>query len=155
MTRQESADWTPGEEASPVLKEGTSTWTMNGQPCGPEFAGLSAQERRIAHTFVTSYPSMFVVAHIDYVRTVELQPLDPERVLLRAQWLFLPETLSQPDFDLRNVTDFATAVLMEDGAACELNQRGVKSSRYAGGRLMPQEFDVHGFQAWVLEQVGD
>ena len=88
-----------------------------------------------------------------YKRQVQLLPLEPERVLLRAQWLFLPETLAQPDFDLANVTDFATTVLLEDGAACELNQQGLRSSRYDGGRLMPQEFDVHGFQAWVLSQI--
>ena len=153
MTRQEAADWSPGEGPRPALKEGTSTWTMNGQPCGPEFADLSDEERHLAHNFVTAYPSMFIVAHVDYVRTVQLVPLEPERVLLRAQWLFLPETLAQPDFDLANVTDFATTVLLEDGAACELNQQGLRSSRYDGGRLMPQEFDVHGFQAWVLSQI--
>ena len=155
MTRQEAADWRPDEGPRRVLKEGTSTWTMNGQPCGPTFPDLSDEERHLAHNFVTAYPSMFIVAHVDYVRTVQLVPLDPERVLLRAQWLFLPETLAQPDFDLANVTDFATTVLLEDGAACELNQQGLRSSRYDGGRLMPQEFDVHGFQAWVLSQIED
>lgn len=153
MTRQEAANWTENDDRSPILKEGTSTWTINGQPCGPEFPQLSEAERALAHTFVTSYPSMFVVAHIDYVRTVSLEPLDPERVRLKAEWLFSPETLAQPDFDLANVTDFATTVLQEDGAACEMNQAGLKSSRYQGGTLMPQEFDVHGFQQWVSQQI--
>ena len=40
--------------------------------------------------------------------------------------------------------------MKEDGEACEINQRGLKSSKFTHGRLMPEEFDVYGFQQWVL-----
>jgi Rieske 2Fe-2S family protein len=40
-------------------------------------------------------------------------------------------------------------VLTQDGAACEMNQRGLRNPRFAQGTLMPQEFDVHRFQEWV------
>jgi Rieske 2Fe-2S family protein len=48
------------------------------------------------------------VAHVDYVRAVSHPPLSPEETELTAEWLFAPETLAQPDFDLANVVDFAT-----------------------------------------------
>ncbi len=157
MSAQEAPDWTPDAETGPVLKEGARTWSMDGKPCGPEFANLTAQERASGHTFVTLYPTMFIVAHVDYARAVSLTPLGPEQTRLTAEWLFLPETLAQPGFDLARVTDFATTVLLQDGAACEMNQRGLRSSRHRHGRLMPQEFDIHRFHHWVqsrLDQAG-
>ena len=122
---------------------------MNGMPCGPEFAGLTTAEREAGQTFVTLLPTMFVVAHVDYVRVVSLHPLGPERTALKAEWLFPAATLAAPGFDLGNVVNFADLVMMQDGAACEMNQRGLHSERFERGRLMPQEFDVFRFQEWV------
>jgi Rieske 2Fe-2S family protein len=153
MSAQEAPDWVPGADTGPVLKDGAQTWTMNGQPCGPEFPGLTDQERASGHTFVTLYPSMFIVAHVDYARVVSLTPLGPEQTRLTAEWLFPAETLAQPGFDLAAVTDFATTVLLQDAAACEMNQRGLRSQRYRSGRLMPQEFDIHRFHTWVLDRI--
>lgn len=153
MSEQEASDWQPGAATAPVLKDGARSWTVDGQPCGPEFPGLTAQERANGHNFVTLYPTMFIVAHVDYVRAVSLTPLAAEKTRLTAEWLFLPETLAQPGFDLAHVTDFATTVLLQDGAACEMNQRGLQSSRHERGRLMPQEFDIHRFHHWVLSRL--
>ncbi len=98
---------------------------------------------------------MFIVAHVDYARAVSLTPLGPERTRLTAEWLFPRDTLAQPGFDLARVTDFATTVLLQDGAACEMNQRGLHASRHKHGRLMPQEFDIHRFHQWVLSRIGE
>jgi Rieske 2Fe-2S family protein len=153
MSDPEASDWVPGQGRGHALKEGARSWTQDGKACGPEFPDLTEAQRATAHNFVTLYPTMYVVAHVDYVRAVSLVPLGPERTHLRAEWLFLPETLEQPGFDLASVTDFATTVISEDGAACEMNQRGLRSPRYTHGRLMPQEFDIHTFHRWVLSQL--
>ena len=154
MSEAERKNKPGGAELSP-LKEGAQTWTANGQPCGPEFPNLTTTERRTAHNFVTLYPSAFIVAHVDYVRSVTLTPLGPEKTKLRAEWLFLPEAMAAPGFDLKNVTEFATLVMEQDGAACELNQKGIASPAYERGRLMPEEFDIHNFHKWVLAEMGD
>ena len=143
MAANEAPDWVPATEAGTRLKPGAATWTMSGKPCGPAFTGLSPEELARGQTFVTLLPTMYVVAHVDYVRAVSLQPLGPERTRLRAEWLFTAETLAAPGFDLASVTDFASMVMLQDGAACEMNQRGLKSTAYTAGRLMPQEYDVH------------
>ncbi len=154
MAANEAPGWTPEDhEQGTVLKAGARTWSMDGTACGPEFPNLSPHERERGQTFVTFYPTGYVVAHVDYVRVVTLRPVGPERTELRAEWLFPEQTLKSPGFDLGKVTDFATMVMLQDGAACEMNQRGLKSSAYSGGRLMPQEFDVHGFQNWVRRQL--
>jgi Rieske 2Fe-2S family protein len=138
---------------TPTLRDGAQTWSMTGAPCGPVFPTLTDAERAEGHRFVTLWPTMFIVAHVDYVRFVTLTPLGPEETHLRAEWLFPPETLAQPGFDHRAVTDFAKIVLQQDGDACELNQRGIRNTAYRQGTLMPQEFDIAHFHAWVRQRL--
>ena len=153
MAANETPGWAAGAPAGPVLKHGARSWTMSGAPCGPEFPRLTAEERDRVFTFVTIYPTMFVVAHVDYVRAVTVTALGPECTRLTAEWLFSPETLAQPGFDAAEVARFATLVLDQDGAACEMNQRGLRSGKFERGRLMPQEFDILKFHNWVRGQM--
>ncbi len=150
MAAAEHPDLDP---TAPILSGTAQTWTVSGSTCGPVFPRLSDTERRAGHFFVTLYPTAFIVAHVDYVRIVSLLPLGPEAVRLRAEWLFAADTMAAAGFDLADVTDFATMVMLQDAAACEMNQRGLRSRRFAEGRLMPQEFDVHAFQNWVRAQM--
>ena len=80
---------------------------------------------------------------------IRVIPNGPETTRLRAEWLFLPETLAQPGFDIEAVTSFAATVLREDGEACEMNQKGLRAGRFRAGRLMPQEFDIFRFHEWI------
>ncbi len=153
MAANERQDWTPSTPAGPGLKAGAESWTMSGAPCGPVFPDLTNKERRAGYTFVTLWPSAFVVAHVDYVRTVRLEPLGPDRTRLIAEWHFVRETLAQPGFDAARVADFAKIVLGQDGDACEMNQRGIASPAYERGRLMPEEYEIHRFHQWVLREM--
>ena len=145
MSPEETTGWT----AAGNLKPGARTWTMDGKPCGPEFPNLTPAQSGAGYNFVTLYPTMYVVAHVDYVRAVRLEPTGPETTRLTVDWLFAPETLAQPGFDAARVAAFATIVIDQDGAAAEMNQRGLRSPAYAGGTLMPQEFDIARFHQWV------
>ena len=153
MSAQESQGWTPDTPNPPALKEGARSWTMTGAPCGPEFPDLTPDERANGFNFVTVYPTMYIIAHIDHVRCVTLTPMGPERTRLKAEWLFSEETLAQPGFSAEQVAEFATIVMQQDGLACEMNQRGLRSQRFRQARLMPQEFDIHHFHQWVRAQM--
>jgi glycine betaine catabolism A len=144
-----------GRPAMPqrALKPGAQTWTMDGAPCGPAFPGLTDAERDAGYTFVTLYPTMFVVAHVDYVRAVRLEPTGPQTTRLTAEWLFAPETLAQPGFDAAAVAAFATLVLDQDAQAAEINQRGLRSPAFTRATLMPQEFDIARFHQWVRDRL--
>ena len=61
--------------------------------------------------------------------------------------------MKAPGFDLDNVVSFATTVMQQDGEACEMNQRGLHSSKFKHGTLMPQEFEVHRFHEWIRSQI--
>ena len=153
MSPAEAKDYAPGAPQPAALKAGTQSWTPDGAPCGPEFPDLTAAERAAGFTFATLYPTMFIVAHCDHVRLVRLEATGPETTRLTAQWLFSAETLAQPGFDAEHIASFTTLVMEQDAAACEMNQRGLRSSRFRCARLMPQEFDIHNFHRWVLARM--
>jgi Rieske 2Fe-2S family protein len=153
MAANEAPGWTPDQPVGPNLRPGAQSWTMTGAPCGPVFPGLTADQRAAGYTFATLYPTAYVVAHVDYVRSVRLEPLGPERTRLTAEWHFSPETLARPGFDAAEVAAFALIVLEQDAAAAEMNQRGIRSPSYRQGRLMPQEFDIARFHSWVIRQM--
>lgn len=154
MAPSEALDWVP-DDAPPQsnLRDGAVTWSADGQPCGPIFTGLSADELRVGYSFATLWPSTYVVAHLDYVRSVRVVPLGPERTRLVAEWYFTPDTLAQPGFDAAKVASFAKLVIEQDGAASEMNQRGMRSPSFKAARLMPEEYEIHRFHQWLRAEM--
>ncbi|OBQ62024.1 MULTISPECIES: aromatic ring-hydroxylating oxygenase subunit alpha [Mesorhizobium] len=155
MSRHDDPEWTrhadnDAPEFSGGLRAGAETWSSDGKTHGPVFSGLTPAERAAGQTYATSLPSMFIVGHVDYVRTVRLVPLGPEQTELVAEWLFAPEALAATDID--NIIAFGTQVLEEDAAICEVNQKGLRSMRHAAGVLMPEEYELHRFHNWVRER---
>ena len=153
MGASEALGWTPDDPVHPNLREGAGTWTPDGKPCGPVFPGLTEAEQRAGYSFVTLWPSAYVVAHVDYVRSVRIVPTGPETTRLIAEWHFAPETLAQSGFDAAAVAAFARTVMEQDGAASEMNQRGMRSPAFTAARLMPEEYEIHRFQQWVLAEM--
>jgi Rieske 2Fe-2S family protein len=135
------------------LRSGATTWSLDGQLTGIPFPGLSEDDRRRGAVYITSLPSLFMVGHADYVRTVRLRPLSPESMELRVEYLFSSETLAKPDFDMRNIVDFANTVLAEDAEVCELNQRGLRAAPHVAGVVMPEEYVVLQFHDWVRAEL--
>jgi len=163
MSEHDDPDWAAHRDSADPryrggLREGALTWSLDGKVHGPQFSTLSEAERRAGFTYLTMLPSMFALGHVDHVRVVSLRPLGPEATELTAQWLIPPEALRSKEFDLANIVDFAVRVLEEDGAACELNQRGLRSRRHESGVLMPPEYELHRFHDWIrrqLDRAGD
>ena len=135
------------------LRAGVATWSMDGRSTGHEFAALTADERGVGYHFVTGLPSVYFVGHVDYVRAVRILPLGPEQTELHTQWLFPRAALADPRLDLANTVDFAAQVMAEDGAVCELVQRGLRSRPHAAGVLLAEEYEVYGFQNWIRAEL--
>jgi Rieske 2Fe-2S family protein len=155
MGEVEALGWTPDAPQSRNLKPGAQSWTMTGAPCGPAFFGLTKAERDVGYSFVTLWPSAYVVAHVDYVRSVRVVPVGPERTRLVVEWHFAPETLAQPGFDAGAVAEFAKIVMAQDSAASEMNQRGMRSPAFQAARLMPEEYEIWRFHQWVRARMED
>jgi Rieske 2Fe-2S family protein len=157
MARHDDPDWGRHADShepkfSGGLRDGAETWSEDGQVHGPVFQGLTEEEHAAGHTYTTSLPSMYIVGHVDYVRTVRLRPVGPELTELTAEWLFSREALESGKVDLENVVAFGKRVLEEDAAVCEINQRGLKSMRHEAGILMPEEYELLRFHRWVQSQ---
>jgi Rieske 2Fe-2S family protein len=131
------------------LRAGAATWSTDGLAAGAQFSGLTEEDRKIGHVYLTGLPSMFIVGHVDYVRVVRLLPVGPERSELRVEYLFARETLADPAFDMRKVVDFTNQVMTEDAEVCELNQRGLRARDHVRGVVMPEEYVVRQFHEWV------
>ena len=145
--QQHAAD--PDPKFKGGIRSGASTWSLDGQLSGPPFAGLSEEDRKSGHVYLTGLPSLFIVGHADYVRVVRLRPLGPEQTELRVEYLFSPQTLADPQFDMRNVVDFTNLVMTEDAQVCELNQRGLHAAPHVRGVVMPEEYIIRQFHDWV------
>ncbi len=154
MARQDDPDWArhadnDAPEFSGRLRTGAETWSADGHAHGPQFAGLTDAERAAGQSYAMNLPSMFIVGHVDYVRTVRLLPLGPERTELTAEWLF-PEIPAADALD--NIVSFGIQVLEEDAGVCEINQKGLHSRRFEAGVLMPEEYELYRFHQWVRDQ---
>jgi Rieske 2Fe-2S family protein len=134
------------------LRSGAATWSLDGK-AGKPFLGLSEEDRKAGHIYMTSLPSVFLVGHIDYVRVVRLLPLGPEQTELRVEYLFSPETLADPAFDMSNVVDFTNLVMTEDAQVCELNQMGLKAGPHVRGVVMPEEYVIRQFHEWLRAEL--
>ena len=140
---------------TPPMAEGAVTWSVSGETSLPWFEGLSEAEQRAGQTFGVFHPSGYVVAHVDYARVVHMLPLGPERTELRVTWMFPAETLEHPDFSLEQAVELGELVVRQDGRACELNQKGLRSNRHESGLLVEQEIAVHEFHQWVRDRLED
>jgi Rieske 2Fe-2S family protein len=93
------------------------------------------------------------VAHVDYLRVVRLLPLAPELTEMSIEFLFLPETLAEPQHDITGAVEFTNIVMSEDAEICEVNQRGLHSLPHEKGVLMPEEYAIRQFQDWVRSEL--
>ena len=158
LEERDDPDWTrhaenPDPKYKGGLREGAATWSMDGRSTAIPFPDLADEDRKLGHVYLTGLPSMFIVGHVDYVRVVQLKPLGPERTLLRVEYLFSPETLAAPGFDMRPVVDFTNQVMTEDAEVCELNQRGLHALAHARGVIMPEEYVIRQFHQWVSAEL--
>jgi len=135
------------------LRGGAVTWSLDGKTTGVPFPGLSDADRKAGYVYMTGLPSVFLVGHVDYVRVVRLLPLGPELTELRVEYLFSPQTLADPQFDLRNVVDFTNRVMTEDAQVCELNHLGLRARPHVRGVVMPEEYVVRQFHEWLRAEL--
>jgi Rieske 2Fe-2S family protein len=136
------------------LRPGAVTWTLDGASDLPGFASLTPEERAAGMTFVTLLPTMFVVAHVDYVRSVRVRPLGPEVTELTVDWLVAPEVAAS-ELDRERLCAMGRLVVAQDARVCEVNQRGLRSRAHEHGVLVAQEHGVHALHCWIRERLGE
>lgn len=147
-------DWTAHEDSCDPrfrggLRPGAETWSGDGSAQGHAIGALTAEDLARGQAYASAWPAMFIGGYADHARIVRLLPLGPERIELVAEWLFEKAALEDPAYDPENVIAFETLVMEQDGAACELNQRGLHAAPFERGVLMPEEYILKRFHDWV------
>lgn len=135
------------------LRKGSETWSLNGSAQGKIIKKLKNKKNFQGHIYITNWPSMFLAIFVDHVRVVRILPIDNENTQVSAEWLFEKSTYEDKKYDMKNVIDFAIKVMIQDGEACELNQKGIYNPRISAGVLMPEEYEVKRFQDWVRKKL--
>lgn len=158
MARRDDPNWKDhAEDTAPIrsggLRDGAVSWSMDGSAQG-RLPGLTDDDAAVGQRYVTIMPSVFIAHHTDYVRSVKITPLTAQTMELSVDWLFHPDMMGDPSFDMATIVEFGKLVLDQDGAASELNQAGMMSQRFERGVLMQEEYEVFLFQEWVREQMG-
>jgi Rieske 2Fe-2S family protein len=142
-----------GGDTRPRVAPGLATWTLDGRSTLPLIEGPSAADREPGVVFASFNASFFIVAHPDYVRSVRILPRGPERVELTVDWLLAPGVAEAHPQELERLYALGRLVVAQDGRACELNQRGLKSRRHRQGVLMPQEHALKEFHDWLRDRL--
>lgn len=135
------------------LRADAATWSTDGSLHGVQFPQLTVRERELGYHYLTCTPSLYLVAHADYVRVVRYLPLAPDLTEVSVEWLVAPESLAEEGFDIQPCVEFVNQVMGEDAGVCELTQQGLQSIGHAAGILAPEEYDVFRFQNWVRDEL--
>ena len=80
-------------------------------------------------------------------------PISEESTELYVEWLFPKDTLADPNYDIKNVTDFAILVMGQDADISEVNQKGLRNKAFKNGTLMPEEYTIKAFHDWVKSEL--
>ena len=136
------------------LREGAATWSNDGRVTGNRVPG--ACRRRIessGHVYMTGL-AVDVHRRPRRLRARRAAAASgPGTTELRVEYLFSPDTLARPDFDMRNVVDFTNLVMTEDADVCELNQQGLHAASSRRGVVMPEEYVIRQFHEWVASEL--
>jgi Rieske 2Fe-2S family protein len=135
------------------LRKGADTWSSDGSSQGHYIKNLQEEIHTKGQIYISSWPSMFLGVYGDHIRVVRILPLLNDKIQLTAEWLFQNETLRDPKYDIKNVTDFGILVMKQDADACELNQKGVYNYNNEKGVLMPEEYIIKDFQDWLRKSI--
>ena len=133
---------------------GKHTWSADGELRSALLAGVAPAMIEDGMRFATFLPSLFVVAHRDYVRSMRVRPLGPEAMEICIDWL-VGADVDLRTLDVARLTEFARTVFLQDARVCELAQRGMRCREHKAGVLVPQEYDVLAFDQWVQARLLD
>jgi Rieske 2Fe-2S family protein len=136
-------------ETKPEYAAGARTLTLDGTAKIPPFRGLNDPERAAIYVPAMLPPGLFLNVQPDYVNAHMMVPTGPESVRIVYDWLFEPEAMASPGFDLDHYVALWDRTNKQDARNCEWQQQGIRSREFRHGTFMPQEFDCHRFAEWV------
>jgi len=143
------------KELKPRYREDAATLTLDGTARIPPFRDLTEEERRTLYIAQTFRPNLFLNVHPDYVNSHMMFPTGPESVRMVYDWLFEPDSMRLPSFDLEHYVALWDVTNRQDANNCRWQQEGLHSRELRHGNFVPQEVVCHQFNQWVLQTLGE
>jgi Rieske 2Fe-2S family protein len=97
---------------------------------------------------------MLVSLHPDYIMYHTIWPKSAGKTLVTCEWLFHPDTLTNPSFRPDDGVEFWDLTNRQDWHVCELSHAGVQSKSYTPGPYSRREGLSAAFDQEVLHALG-
>lgn len=121
------------------IKPPNQSATMSGRACGRIVSGALPEEDRSRGFYYTLLPNLFLSLHPDYVNYYTITPIAVDRTRVESEWLFHPDTLADPQNNIRDAIEFWDLTNRQDWDIVEQSQLGIASRRYVPGPYSPRE----------------
>ena len=113
--------------------------TMTGRMCGPLVSGELPEDDRHRGYYYTLMPNLLLSLHPDYVNYYLVHPVAPDHTRVESEWLFHPDTIADPNNNIRDGIEFWDLTNRQDWDIVERSQLGIASRRYAPGPYSARE----------------
>ncbi len=121
------------------IKPPNQSATMSGRVCGRPVSDALSDEDKSRGFYYTLMPNLLLSLHPDYVNYYMLTPVAVDRTRVESEWLFHPDTLADPNNNIRDGIEFWDLTNRQDWDIVEQSQQGISSRRYAPGPYSPRE----------------
>lgn len=135
------------------LNDPSGSMSMSGRACGLPVGTLPAEDHGRVY-YYSLMPNMLLSLHPDYVMYHILWPRSPRETFISCNWLFHPDTLAHPGFDIDDGVEFWDLTNRQDWHVCELSQLGIESRGYRPGRYSHRESIPAAFDRYYLNALG-
>ena len=135
------------------MVDSSESLTMSGRSCGAMVGDLPTEDLKRVY-YYSLFPNMLLSLHPDYVMYHTIWPQSPGATLVTCEWLFHPDTLSNPAFNPDDGVDFWDLTNRQDWHVCELSYAGVQSKSYTPGPYSRREGLSAAFDQEVLQALG-
>ncbi len=136
------------------FKEGIETLSVDGRRRRAALPGLGPDDQNVVNYYAI-YPNFLLTLHPDYMLTVTIWPLTPDRTRLVSEWHFHPDEIAKPGFVYEDAIEFWDVTNREDWAISERSQQGISSRGYTPGPYSNRERQLWEFDQFVLKRVGE
>jgi Rieske 2Fe-2S family protein len=136
-----------------AFKAGVEALSVDGRRRRAVLPGLGDAERGLVHYYAI-YPNLLLTLTPDYMMTVTLWPVAPDRTALVGEWHFHADEIARPGFVSEDAIQFWDRTNREDWAISERSQRGIASRGYMPGPYSKRETQLWDFDQFLLRKVG-
>lgn len=128
--------------------------TMSGRACGRVVSGALPEEDRSRGYYYTLLPNLLLSLHPDYVNYYTITPIAVDRTRVESEWLFHPDTVADPENNIRDAIEFWDLTNRQDWDIVEQSQLGIASRRYEPGPYSPRESMPAAWDREYLRRMG-